>query len=182
MLVTTSGLPVPAGVRAVPVETALEMAAAVHAAGAEADVVVMAAAVADFRPAEVAAHKIKKTHAAAPGGTPDESAPVVALVRNPDILAGLVAARGASSSPLVVGFAAETGDEDGTVLEHGRAKLERKGCDVLVVNEVGPGKAFGTDVNTVHVLRRGSDGVLDVGPASKDAVAGAVWDVVGDLL
>ncbi|KRE62677.1 bifunctional phosphopantothenoylcysteine decarboxylase/phosphopantothenate--cysteine ligase CoaBC [Nostocoides sp. Soil756] len=182
VLVTTSGLPVPAGVRAVPVETALEMEAAVREAAGEADVVVMAAAVADFRPAQVAAHKIKKTHELGPDGAADTSAPAVALVRNPDILAGLVAARGASSSPLVVGFAAETGDEEGTVLEHGRAKLERKGCDVLVVNEVGGGLAFGTDDNTVHVLRRGSEDVVDVGPASKHDVAAAVWDVVAELL
>lgn len=177
-LVTTSDLPVPAGVRAVPVETALELEAAVTGLAAEADVVVMAAAVADFRPAEVAAHKIKKSH----DGADDTSAPAVPLVRNPDILAGLVAARGTSRSPVVVGFAAETGDETGSVLDHGRAKLARKGCDVLVVNEVGGGLAFGTDDNTVHVLRRGSEDVVDVGPASKHDVAAAVWDVVTDLL
>ncbi|MGG5257336.1 bifunctional phosphopantothenoylcysteine decarboxylase/phosphopantothenate--cysteine ligase CoaBC [Phycicoccus avicenniae] len=182
VLVTTSGLTVPAGVRAVPVETALQMEAAVRDEAAEADVVVMAAAVADFRPAEYADHKIKKTHEVGSDGSPDESAPGVALVRNPDILAGLVAARGAASSPVVVGFAAETGDVSGSVLEHGRAKLARKGCDVLVVNEVGADVTFGKDENTVHVLRRGSEDVLDVGPASKDAVAGAVWDVVTDLL
>ncbi len=182
VLVTTSGLEVPAGVRAVPVETALEMEAAVRAEAGEADVVVMAAAVADFRPAAYTDHKIKKTHVAGADGTTDESAPSVALVRNPDILAGLVAARGGSSSPVVVGFAAETGDASGSVLEHGRAKLARKGCDVLVVNEVGTDVTFGKDENTVHVLRRGSEDVLDVGPASKDAVAAAVWDVVTDLL
>ncbi|QIM23026.1 bifunctional phosphopantothenoylcysteine decarboxylase/phosphopantothenate--cysteine ligase CoaBC [Phycicoccus sp. HDW14] len=182
VLVTTSGLEVPAGVRAVPVETALQMESAVRAEAAEADVVVMAAAVADFRPAAYTGHKIKKTHGVGADGSADESAPAVALVRNPDILAGLVAARGGSGSPVVVGFAAETGDADGSVLEHGRAKLARKGCDVLVVNEVGADLTFGKDENTVHVLRRGSEAVLDVGPATKDAVAAAVWDVVTDLL
>ncbi|MBM6399439.1 bifunctional phosphopantothenoylcysteine decarboxylase/phosphopantothenate synthase [Phycicoccus sonneratiae] len=182
VLVTTSSLPVPAGVRAVPVETALELEAAVTAEVGEADVVVMAAAVADFRPASYAEHKIKKTHGSGADGSPDESAPDIVLVRNPDVLAGLVAARGASASPVVVGFAAETGDASGSVLEHGRDKLARKGCDVLVVNEVGTDVTFGKDENTVHVLRRGSEDVLDVGPASKDAVAAAVWDVVTDLL
>ncbi len=181
-LVTTSGLPVPPGATAVHVETALEMEAAVREAAASADVVVMAAAVADFRPAQVAAHKIKKTHEGDADGEPHDSAPTVALVRNPDILAGLVAARSGASSPVLVGFAAETGDGTGSVLDHGRAKLARKGCDVLVVNEVGAGVTFGKDENTVHVLRRGSEQVLDVGPASKTTVAGAVWDVVSDLL
>ncbi len=114
------------------------------------------------------------------GRTPPR--PGITLVRNPDILAGLVAERGGAGSPVVVGFAAETGDAEASVLEHGRAKLARKGCDVLVVNEVGADVTFGRDENTVHVLRRGSEDVLDVGPASKDVVAGAVWDVVTDLL
>ena len=181
-LVTTVGLRAPEGSRVVGVETALEMQEAVRAAAADADVVVMAAAVADFRPATYAEHKIKKTHAHRPDGSPDESAPAVELVRNPDILAGLVAERGAAEVPLVVGFAAETGDAEGSVLEHGRAKLARKGCDVLVVNEVGPDTTFGKDENTVHVLRRGSEDAVDVGPASKTEVAAAVWDVVADLL
>jgi phosphopantothenoylcysteine decarboxylase/phosphopantothenate--cysteine ligase len=181
-LVTTSHLPVPPGVRAVEVETALELQEAVRTAVADADVVVMAAAVADFRPAAYAEHKIKKTHGVSDSGDPDESAPDIELVRNPDILAGLVADRGAGSSPVVVGFAAETGDADGSVLEHGRAKLARKRCDVLVVNEVGRDTTFGKDDTTVHVLRRGSDEVVDLGPASKTTVAGGVWDVVTDLL
>jgi len=181
-LVSTASLSVPPGVRAVAVETALEMEEAVRAAAAEADVVVMAAAVADFRPASYAEHKIKKTHEPRSDGAADQSAPAVDLVRNPDILAGLVAARGGAATPLVVGFAAETGDADGTVLDHGRAKLARKGCDVLVVNEVGPDTTFGKDDNTVHVLRRGSDAVLDIGPATKTEVAAGVWDVVAGLL
>src|SRR4029078_7217336 len=89
-----SSLPAPEGVTVVPVETALELQAAVTDAVRDADVVVMAAAVADSRPASYAAHKIKKTHDAGGDGAPDDSAPTVALVRNPDVLAGLVAARG----------------------------------------------------------------------------------------
>lgn len=181
-LVTTAGIAAPSGMRVVPVETAREMEEAVRAASVGADAVVMAAAVADFRPAAYAEHKIKKSHEGAPGGPPDESAPTVALVRNPDILAALVAARGDASSPVLVGFAAETGDADGSVLDHGRAKLRRKACDLLVVNEVGVGVTFGQDESTVHILRRGSDAVTDVGPAPKSVVADAVWDAVAELL
>jgi phosphopantothenoylcysteine decarboxylase / phosphopantothenate---cysteine ligase len=138
----------------------------------------MAAAVADFRPATYADAKIKKSH----DPSQPEAAPTIELVRNPDVLAGLVQARGEQASPVIVGFAAETGDADGTVLEHGRAKLERKGCDLLVVNEVGVDKAFGRDDNTVHILRQGSSHVVDAGPASKDEVAAAVWDAVQEIL
>jgi phosphopantothenoylcysteine decarboxylase / phosphopantothenate---cysteine ligase len=182
VLVSSSSLAAPDGVTVVPVETALELQVAVTDAVRDADVVVMAAAVADFRPASYADHKIKKTHEASAHGAADESAPVVELVRNPDVLAGLVAARGSARSPIIVGFAAETGDGQGSVLEHGRAKLARKGCDLLVVNEVGNGVTFGQDSTTVHLLRQGSEAVTDVGPASKLEVAHAVWDAVLPLL
>jgi phosphopantothenoylcysteine decarboxylase / phosphopantothenate---cysteine ligase len=182
VLVSSSSLAAPDGVTVVPVETALELQVAVTDAVRDADVVVMAAAVADFRPASYAGHKIKKTHEAGADGAADESAPVVELVRNPDVLAGLVAARGSARSPVIVGFAAETGDGQGSVLEHGRAKLARKGCDLLVVNEVGNGVTFGQDSTTVHLLRQGSEAVTDVGPASKLEVAHAVWDAVLPLL
>ena len=181
-LVSSSSLPAPDGVTVVPVETALELQAAVTDAARDADVIVMAAAVADFRPASYADHKLKKTHVAGADGAADESAPTVALVRNPDVLAGLVTARGSTSSPVIVGFAAETGDGEGSVLEHARAKLARKGCDLLVVNEVGVDKTFGHDHSTVHLLRRGSDDATQVGPASKLEVAHAVWDAVLPLL
>jgi phosphopantothenoylcysteine decarboxylase/phosphopantothenate--cysteine ligase len=181
-LVSSSPLPTPGGVTLVPVETALELEGAVTDAVRTADVVVMAAAVADFRPAAYAEHKIKKTHDAAADGGVDDSAPVVPLVRNPDVLAGLVRARGSASAPVIVGFAAETGDGTGSVLDHGRAKLERKGCDLLVVNEVGVGVTFGRDESTVHLLRRGSSEVVDVGPAPKREIADAVLDAVVDLL
>ena len=181
-LVSSSPLPTPSGVTLVPVETALELEGAVTDAVRTADVVVMAAAVADFRPAAYAEHKIKKTHDAAADGGVDDSAPVVPLVRNPDVLAGPVRARGSASAPVIVGFAAETGDGTGSVLDHGRAKLERKGCDLLVVNEVGVGVTFGREESTVHLLRRGSSEVVDVGPAPKREIADAVLDAVVDLL
>ena len=167
----------PTGVEVVRVGSALELEAATGAAVPSHDVVVMAAAVADFRPDEYIGTKIKKSHDAAD----QESGPTIRLVRNPDILAGLVAERGAAAEPLIVGFAAETGDADGTVLEHGRAKLARKGCDLLVVNEVGVDKAFGQDENTVVILRRGAvEPVAEIGPADKATIADAVLDAVLD--
>ena len=180
-LVTSAAADLP-GIDVIPVETALQMREAVLAAASDSDVVVMAAAVADFRPAAYAPAKIKKTHAAHADGSDDDSAPTISLMRNPDILAELVRTRAGSGSPVIVGFAAETGDEDGSVLDHARAKLERKGCDVLVVNEVGEGKTFGTDDNTVTILRRGGEESVEVGPATKAAVSDAVWDVVATLL
>jgi phosphopantothenoylcysteine decarboxylase/phosphopantothenate--cysteine ligase len=180
-------LPVPEGVTLVPVQTALELGEAVAKAAQEADVVVMAAAVADYRPAHYADVKIKKSHhgGAADGGIPvdeDQSAPTIGLVRNPDVLAGLVRSRGSATSPVIVGFAAETGDPEHTVLELAREKLARKGCDVLVANEVGVGKTFGQDTNTVHILRRGVDAVTHVGPAPKVTVAATVWDLIQEVL
>ncbi len=171
----------PAGVQVDRVETALQMQQAVQAGVAEADVVVMAAAVADFRPAQVAGTKMKKSHE--PGHEDDlDAAPTLRLVRNPDILHGLVRARGGGTSPLIVGFAAETGDEQGDVLQHARAKLARKGCDLLVANEVGTDLTFGQDHSTVHLLRPGTDDIQTVGPGSKHATATALWDAVADML
>lgn len=171
-------LPVAAGIEVVPVQTALELKSAMDARAFDHDVVVMVSAVADFRPARYADAKIKKSHDPA---APD-AAPTIELVRNPDILAGIVADRGDATTPLVVGFAAETGDASGSVLDLGRAKLARKGCDLLVVNEVGVDKTFGADDTTVHVLRRGSDAVVDLGPASKRVVSDGILDVVVDSL
>ncbi|KNX37305.1 bifunctional phosphopantothenoylcysteine decarboxylase/phosphopantothenate--cysteine ligase CoaBC [Luteipulveratus halotolerans] len=175
-LISSSSLPTPAGVDLVQVETALQLREQVLAT--RADVVVMAAAVADFRPAHVSGTKIKKTHDAA---DPD-AAPTVELVRNPDILVDLVQRRADASRPVIVGFAAETGDQNGDVITHARAKLERKGCDLLVANEVGDGVTFGQDDTTVHLLRRDTPDVTTIGPASKSAVATAVWDAVLPLV
>jgi len=165
-------VPAPAGAHVVPVGSALEMRSAVLAAAADADVVVMSAAVADFRPAELAEHKIKKADG-------DDSAPVVTLVRNPDILKELVAAR--RPGQVVVGFAAETGDEEGDVLQHGLAKLARKGCDLLVVNDVSAGKVFGRDETEVTILSSGG-GVTPVPAGTKAGVADAVLDAAAALL
>jgi phosphopantothenoylcysteine decarboxylase/phosphopantothenate--cysteine ligase len=174
-------LPVPQAVRLVLVQTAVELGEAVAKAAQDADVVVMAAAVADYRPAHYTDVKIKKTHddSAVDG---DQSAPTIQLVRNPDILAELVASRGSATSPVIVGFAAETGDGKHSVLDLAQEKLVRKGCDVLVANEVGVDKTFGQDTNTVHILRRGVHATLHVGPVAKHAVAATVWDVVQDVL
>jgi phosphopantothenoylcysteine decarboxylase/phosphopantothenate--cysteine ligase len=174
-------LPVPQAVRLVLVQTAVELGEAVAKAAQDADVVVMAAAVADYRPAHYTDVKIKKTHddSAVDG---DQSAPTIQLVRNPDILAELVASRGSATSPVIVGFAAETGDGKHSVLDLAQEKFVRKGCDVLVANEVGAGKTFGQDTNTVHILRRGVHATLHVGPVAKHAVAATVWDVVQDVL
>jgi phosphopantothenoylcysteine decarboxylase / phosphopantothenate---cysteine ligase len=156
-------LPDPAGAKILRVRTAEDLRAAVIDAAEDADVVVMAAAVADFRPAVTAQRKIKKS-----GGDPDP----IALVRNPDVLAEVTADR-RRPGQVVVGFAAETDD----VLANGRAKLAAKGCDLLVVNEVGDGLAFGTPDNRATVL--GADGsVTEVPLGSKDSVAHAVWDLV----
>jgi phosphopantothenoylcysteine decarboxylase/phosphopantothenate--cysteine ligase len=181
-------LPVPEGVRLVRVQTAVELGEAVAKAAQDCDVVVMAAAVADYRPARYTEVKIKKTFNDTAGdgngtpASPDQSAPTIQLVRNPDVLAELVQARGSATSPVIVGFAAETGDSEHTVLELAREKFVRKGCDVLVANEVGADKTFGQDCNTVYILRRGVEAVTHVGPASKHAVAATVWDVLGDVL
>jgi len=174
-------MPPPQAVRLVLVQTAVELGEAVAKAAQDADVVVMAAAVADYRPAHYTDVKIKKTHddSAVDG---DQSAPTIQLVRNPDILAELVASRGSATSPVIVGFAAETGDGKHSVLDLAQEKFVRKGCDVLVANEVGADKTFGQDTNTVHILRRGVHATLHVGPVAKHAVAATVWDVVQDVL
>ena len=136
--------------------------------------VVMTAAVADFRPASQAAAKIKKS-----GGEP---APVE-LAANPDILSDLVAARSAGelAIPVIVGFAAETGDDHADVLGHGRAKLARKGCDLLVVNEVSASKVFGRPDNAAVILSRTGEPVeIPLGP--KTVLAAALCDAVAALL
>jgi len=171
-LVTSSELPVPAAVEAVHVESAGQMREQTLRAAEHADVVVKAAAVADFRPADVADTKLKKGS----DSEPDR----IRLERNPDILADLVAARSSGLIPgrcILVGFAAETGDESGSVLEHGRAKLARKGCDLLVVNEVGRRTTFGEDVNGGWILDP-DGGETPVERASKDLLAARLLDAV----
>jgi phosphopantothenoylcysteine decarboxylase / phosphopantothenate---cysteine ligase len=156
----------PAGAQVVRVTSALEMRGAVLAAAPEADAVVMAAAVADYRPETRSDTKIKKS------GAP----PPLRLVQNPDILRELSSNR-AAPGQVVVGFAAETGD----VLANGRAKLAAKGCDLLVVNQVGGGLAFGTDDNEAVVLAAdGAQTLVPRGP--KDVLADVIWDLVAARL
>jgi phosphopantothenoylcysteine decarboxylase/phosphopantothenate--cysteine ligase len=141
------------------------MHAAMLAAAPAADVIVMTAAVADYRPVTRREAKIKKE---------DGPPPSIELTQNPDILAGLSARRAADGPPsqVIVGFAAET-DLD---LEAATAKLARKGCDFLVVNQVGNGLGFGTGDNEALVL--GADGSrAAIGRRSKDALAEAVLDL-----
>ncbi len=164
-------LPHPAGADVVRVETTEQLRTQVLAAAASVEAVVMAAAPADFAPASVSPVKIKRE-----GGPP----PSLELTANPDILAELVADR-SGAFPVVVGFAAETGDATGSVLDHGRAKLARKGCDYLVVNDVSAGRGFDRPDNEAVILGAdGSETVVPRGP--KDQLADAVWDVVASRL
>ena len=146
-------VPAPEGVQLTRVVSALELREATLEASAAADVLIMSAAVADFRPAEFAEFKIKKS-------ADSEDAPVIQLVRNPDILREVVVRRqqareageSALGPKLIVGFAAETGSAEKTPLELGREKLQRKGTDFLAVNTVGVNRGFGTDDNTITLL------------------------------
>lgn len=146
-------VPAPEGVRVTRVERALELREVVLEVSASADVLVMSAAVADFRPAEFAEFKIKKS-------TDSEDAPVINLVRNPDILREVVVRRAQAREggqtcmgpQIIVGFAAETGSAEKTPLELGREKMQRKGADFLAVNTVGVNLGFGTDENTITLL------------------------------
>ncbi len=171
----TSGLIDPAGVHVVHIGSAAQLRDAVSKHAPEASVLVMAAAVADFRPAQVATAKIKKG-----AGEPSS----VDLIRNDDVLAGAVRARADGQLPnmrAIVGFAAETGDANGDVLFHARAKLQRKGCDLLVVNAVGEGKAFEVDDNTGWLL--GADGTEAALPhGSKTLMASRIVDAIGAFL
>lgn len=158
----------PAGVTVVRIVSALELAEAVNDRAAHMRAIVMTAAVADQRPAEVAPHKLKK-------GDGDE---VVRLVRTPDILAGLNQRfASASPRPLLIGFAAETE----RVAEHAADKLARKNLDLIVANDVsGPGAGFASEENRVLILERG--GACSEVAGSKRAVADALWDRIRRLL
>jgi phosphopantothenoylcysteine decarboxylase/phosphopantothenate--cysteine ligase len=153
----------PAGVDVVRVGSTEELRVATLAAAEHADAVVMAAAPADFRPATYAESKIKKAE--------DGTAPVLALVTNPDIAAALGERKPAGQ--VLVAFAAETGD----AIANARGKLARKRADLIVVNEVGVDKVFGRDDNAVTVL--GADGsTTELAEAPKEDIADAVWDLV----
>jgi phosphopantothenoylcysteine decarboxylase/phosphopantothenate--cysteine ligase len=165
-------LPDPAGVKVVHVETTAQLRDAVLAATGTADAVVMAAAVADYRPSTLSETKIKKAD--------DGSAPPIHLQQNPDILKELSRHRPGPGT-VVVGFAAETGDGSASVLELGAAKLARKGCDLLVVNDVSGGRVFGSPDNEAVVLDA-AGGSTQVPHGSKSALAHVVWDRVAALL
>jgi len=171
----TAGLVDPAGVEMVHIGSATQLRDAVSKHAPDANVLVMAAAVADFRPAHVAAAKIKK-------GASEPSS--IDLVRNDDVLAGAVRARADGQLPnmrAIVGFAAETGDANGDVLFHARAKLERKGCDLLVVNAVGENRAFEVDHNDGWLLSAdGTESALEHG--SKTLMATRIVDSIAAFL
>ena len=147
--------------------SAADLERAMTEAAAEADVIIMAAAVADYRPAEVRADKIKKDD------TGDTL--VLTLVRNPDILAGLAAAR--KPGQVVIGFAAETEADPELLLQLGREKAARKGCDYLVLNRVGWTEGFASERNEVRVLNRHGDIVIEAS-GSKMSVAERILDLL----
>jgi phosphopantothenoylcysteine decarboxylase / phosphopantothenate---cysteine ligase len=167
LVAANTDLPDPAGVKVVRVKSAVQMREEMLAAADWADAIMMAAAVADYRPAVRSETKIKKT-----GAAPE---PIV-LTENPDIVRDLVAAR-RRPDQVIVAFGAETGD----IEANGRAKLARKGCDLLVVNRVGNGLAFGTADNEALVL--GADGSqVRLPRAAKDDIADSIWDLVAARL
>jgi phosphopantothenoylcysteine decarboxylase/phosphopantothenate--cysteine ligase len=152
----------PFGVALVPAVTAAQMRDAVHAHAGTSDAVIMAAAVADYRPATAAEHKIKKGHASL----------ALELERTEDILSSLAGAR-----LIKVGFAAETE----RLLEEGRRKLRQKDLDLLVANDVSGGAVFGADSNHVYVIDRDGRSV-EIGPAPKEHVAERILDILAPLV
>jgi len=170
----TAGLIDPAGVEVVHIGSAAQLKDAVSKHAPDAHVLVMAAAVADFRPTNVQTSKIKKS------ADPNAAAPVIELTRTDDVLAGAVRARTDGQLPnmrAIVGFAAETGDANGDVLFHARAKLQRKGCDLLVVNAVGENRAFEVDNNDGWLLASdGTESALEHG--SKTLMASRIVDAI----
>jgi phosphopantothenoylcysteine decarboxylase/phosphopantothenate--cysteine ligase len=174
----TAGLIDPAGVDVVHVGSAQQLHDAVSKHAPDAHVLVMAAAVADFRPAHFTTSKIKKA------ADPDAAAPTIELIRNDDVLVGAVRARTDGQLPdmrAIVGFAAETGDANGDVLFHARSKLRRKGCDLLVVNAVGEGRAFEVDSNDGWLLAAdGTEVALELG--SKTLMASRIVDAIVTFL
>lgn len=174
------GIDAQAAVRVLSVETAIELEREVRQAARTADVVVMAAAVADYRPEHAEATKIKK-HPVSPAQAEGDGL-TLRLVENPDVLAGLVAdPPRRDGRTVVVGFAAETGDADADVLAHGAAKARRKGADLLAVNAVGGGLGFGDVPNAVVLLDRDGHEVGRVA-GTKARVGAGLLDAVERLL
>ncbi|WP_096456071.1 bifunctional phosphopantothenoylcysteine decarboxylase/phosphopantothenate--cysteine ligase CoaBC [Corynebacterium suranareeae] len=170
---STAQLSTPAGAEIVSVVSTQEMFDAVQERASDSDFIVMAAAVADFTPASQATSKLKK------GSDSDEDAlSTIKLVENPDILATTVHRRNSgelANNPIIVGFAAETGDQDTSALEYAQKKLVKKGCDLLMCNEVGKGKVFGQRHNEGWILDA-NGGVVEVEHGNKIEVAAQIWD------
>jgi phosphopantothenoylcysteine decarboxylase/phosphopantothenate--cysteine ligase len=163
-------LPDPTGATVLRVGSAAELHDVTLSAARDVDAIVMAAAVADFRPAMAESAKIKKD-----AGAP----PPVVLAPTPDVLADLLAAR--RPGQVIAGFAAETGDDQADWLEHGRRKLARKAVDLLVVNPVGGGRAFEQKDNSGVVLTA-DGGEIEIPPGPKASLAASVWTLVADRL
>ncbi|MCT1656639.1 bifunctional phosphopantothenoylcysteine decarboxylase/phosphopantothenate--cysteine ligase CoaBC [Brevibacterium luteolum] len=140
------------------IETTAELQDAAQAAQPDADIIIMCAAVADYRPAETAAHKMKKS---------GDSGLTIELVQNPDILAGLVDTR--AEGQTIIGFAAETGSPDASAEQLAQQKLLRKGCDMLVLNDVSAGQAFDRDDNSLVVYERIDADASEGGTAGESA-------------
>jgi len=171
--------PVPAGCAVIEAATAEDMRQAMHAAVADIDphVVIMAAAVADFRPARGATGKITKESL----GEDPTAVPEVLLERTTDVLVELVSKRGSAPGPVIVGFAAEAPGEGEALGDRAMAKLQRKGCDLVVANAITGGAVFGQDATNVLIV--GADGVVtEVANASKAQAAHALWDTLSRLI
>ena len=170
----TADLTTPIGAEVTRVRSTRELKEAMDARADQADIIIMAAAVADFRPASAADSKMKK------GSESEEGLQTIEMVENPDILAGLVDARRAGEIPAettIVGFAAETGDADTSALEYAKAKLERKGCDFLMCNDVSGDAVFGQLDNRGWLL--GAEGsVEEIPDGSKLDVAARILAAV----
>lgn len=172
----TVALPTPAGAQIVPVVSTEEMYRAVQERAVESDLIIMAAAVSDFRPATQATSKMKK-------GSDDGALSRVELVENPDILRWSVTARGEGEIPadtVIVGFAAETGGDGHTPLELAQQKIQRKGCDLLMCNDVSGGGVFGQARNAGWLLNREGE-VRDIADGTKLDVAVQILEGVDEL-
>ncbi len=165
--VEASTLEVASGATLVPVVSAAELHDAMDRAAKSADIIVMSAAVADFRPAHVTDTKQKKS---------GESERVLELVENPDILADLALNR-RRAGQTIVGFAAETGDESGSVVDYGRQKAARKGADLMVINEVGSRRGFGNVSTSITLIDRAGM-VHATGTGSKSHMARVIFDTI----
>ncbi|SDS01934.1 phosphopantothenoylcysteine decarboxylase / phosphopantothenate--cysteine ligase [Corynebacterium timonense] len=163
----TAELEAPAGAEVVRARSTRELKRAMDERAAEADVIIMSAAVSDYRPEHEATSKLKK-------GQSDDALSTIRLVENPDVLRGLVDKREAGeTNAVIVGFAAETDNP----LEYGKAKLARKGADLLMVNSVAEGKVFGQPRNSGWLI--GRDGsVSEIADGPKHVVAAQIWDAI----